>query len=129
MYGNGNYDNGNGDNPYNIFDKMGRPKNIAWSIASCVSAGLSIFLSIFGWAGIVAGICAIVFSILSRKALGYFNGWSIIGLLIGIVGTVFSTAMVIIAFTNPELLKELLGFVNVPGAGGEALPPSTTDKT
>ena len=127
MYGNRNYDNGNGENPYNIFDKMGRPKNIGWSIASCVAAGLSIFLSIFGWAGIACGVCAVIFSVLSRRALGYFNGWSIIGLLLGIVGTVFSTAMVFIAFTNPELLKELLGFVNVPGAGTDVTPPSTTD--
>ncbi len=127
MFGNRDYDNGNGDNPYNIFDKMGRPKNIGWSVASCASAGISIFLSIFGWAGIVCGIMAIVFAILSRRALGYFNGWSVAGLLIGIVGTVFSTAMIIIAFTNPEMLKELLGFVNVPGAGGDVTPPSTTD--
>lgn len=128
MYGNRDYDNGNGENPYNIFDRMGRPKNIGWSVASSVSAGLSVFLSVFGWAGIVCGICAIVFAILSRRALGYFNGWSIVGLLVGIVGLVFSTSMVIIAFTNPELLKEILGFVSVPGTGSET-PPSTTDRT
>ncbi len=129
MYGNNNYDNGNGDNPYTIFDRMGRPKNIGWSVASAVCAGLSIFLSIFGWAGAICGICAIVFSILSRRSLGYFNGWSIVGLLVGIVGFVFSTSLIVMAFTNPEMLKELLGFVNVPGAGTDITPPSTTDKT
>lgn len=108
--------NGSWENPYNIFDERGRPKSILWSVVSAVCGILSIFLSVFGWVGLIFGIAAIVFFVLARRTLGYINGWAIAGLLTGIFGTVFSLALIIIAFVNPALLTELFGFVSVPGA-------------
>lgn len=103
------------NNPYNVFDKNGRRKNKGWSVASVACSVLSFFLCIFGWAGLVFGICGITLAIVSRIKLGYFNMWSIMGILIGIFGIVFSTSMIVISFTNPELIKEIFGFTSVPG--------------
>ena len=123
--------NGNND-PYNIFDNRGKPKNIGWSVASVISAVLSFFLSIFGWAGLIFGVLSIVFAIAARVKLGYFNGWAIAGILIGIFGTVFSSSMIFISYTSPELLKEIFGFVSVPGTQTPTTnlttPPSTVDQ-
>ena len=124
--------NGQNDsnNPYNIFDNRGKPKNIGWSVASVICALLSFSLSIFGWAGLVFGILSIASAVAARVKLGYFNGWAIAGLLIGIFGTVFSSSMIFIAYTNPELIKEVFGFVSVPGSDipPETTPPNTTNK-
>ncbi len=117
-----NGQNGNHD-PYNIFDNRGKPKNIGWSVASVICAVLSFSLSLFGWAGLVFGVMSIACAIAARIKLGYFNGWSIAGILIGIFGTVFSASMIFIAYTNPELIKEIFGFVSVPGSD---IPPETT---
>ena len=119
----------NNNDPYNIFDKRGRRKNIGWSVASAVCAVFSVFLSIFGWAGIVLGVTGVILAIVSRVKLGYFNTWSIAGILIGIFGTVFSVSMVFISYTNPELIKEIFGFTGVPGTNS-TVPntPNTTNK-
>lgn len=116
--------NGNND-PYNIFDSRGKPKNIGWSVASVISAVLSFTLSIFGWAGLVLGISSIAFAIAARIKLGYFNGWAIAGILIGIFGTVFSASMIFISYTNPDLIKEIFGFVSVPGTENPPTTPPT----
>lgn len=115
------------NDPFNIFDNRGRPKNIKWSVASAVCGFLSIALATFGWAGLVFGIAAVVFSIVARKSLGYFNGWSIAGLLTGIFGTVFSVALIVIAYTNPALIVEIFGFSGVPGTPDVPELPSDTN--
>lgn len=112
------------ENPYNIFDNRGRPKNILWSVVSAVCGMLSITLSIFGWVGLIFGVAAIIFFVMARRSLGYINGWAIAGLLTGIFGTVFSTALIIISFVNPALLTELFGFISVPGATDGTTPTS-----
>ena len=123
---------GGNNDPYNIFDNKGKPKNIGWSVASVISAVLSFFLSIFGWAGLILGVSAIAFAIAARVKLGYFNGWAVAGILIGIFGAVFSSSMIFISMTNPELLKEIFGFVSVPGTEtpttNPPIPPSTVDQ-
>ena len=110
---------GNND-PYNIFDKRGRRKNKGWSIASVTCSVFSFLMCIFGWAGLVFGICGIALAVVSRIKLGYFNTWTIAGILIGIFGIVFSSSVIFISFTNPELIKEIFGFTSVPGT-----PPTT----
>ena len=116
------------NNPYNIFDKKGRRKNKGWSIASTICSVLSFFLCIFGWAGLVFGISGIILAGVSRVKLGYFNTWTIAGILIGIFGIVFSSSMIFISYTNPELIKEIFGFTSVPGTN--TLPNTdTTHKT
>ena len=104
------------NNPYNIFDNRGRPKNIIWSVISLISGILSITLSMLGWAGLILGVFAIASSVVARKKLGYFNGFAVAGLITGIFGTVSSIAIIIISMTNPALLEEVLG--NMGNTGG-----------
>ena len=118
---------GNND-PYNVFDKRGRRKNKGWSIASVALSALSFFTFIFGWSGLVFGLAGIILAIVSRVKLGYFNTWSIAGILVGIFGIVFSSSMIFISYTNPELIKEIFGFTSVPGTTPD-IPGNTTDYT
>ena len=128
---NGFHNEFDANNPYNIFDNRGRPKNIIWSVLSLGAGVLSISLSMLGWAGLIFGICAIIFSAVARKTLGYFNGFAIAGLITGIFGTVSSIAIIIIAFTNPELLEEIFGLVGGTGSGtqGSSSTPSDTNNS
>ena len=112
---------GGNNDPYNIFDKRGRRKNKGWSVAAAACSILSFFMCILGWAGLILGFCGIAFAIVSRVKLGYFNSWSIAGILIGIFGMVFSGYIIFFSITNPELIKEIFGFTAVPG-----IDPTTT---
>ena len=105
------------NNPYNIFDNRGRPKNIIWSVVSLVAGVLSISLSVFGWAGLILATLAIVASIVARRTLGYFNGFAVAGLITGIFGAVCSITVIILALVDPMLLEGLLGLVGTTGGG------------
>ena len=63
-----------------------------FSIISLVLSVLSVLLFIFPWVAIVFGIAGVVFSLLSRYNLGYFDGFSLAGLIVGIFGIVFGIA-------------------------------------
>lgn len=96
-----NYDGENGEQDYafQTLNKYGRPKTLGWSVASLVLGAVSLFTCFFGFASIVFGVLAIAFALWARKTLGYFDGKAIIGLLLGIFGTVFGVAMVIFVYT------------------------------
>lgn len=128
MYGNNDDRNENQSNfsedfAYTIFDSRGRPKNKAFSIASMVCGVLSISFSFFGWAALVLGICAIIFSIISRKNMGYFNGFAIAGLITGIIGTVFGFSLIIVSFVNPAFFEEFI--MSVPDGYYDSIPDTT----
>ena len=74
---------------------FGRPKKMGWSVVSLVTGILSVICCCLSIAPIVFGVVAIVSSILSRKTLGYFDGMSIAGLVLGIFGVVFGVAVII----------------------------------
>lgn len=82
----------------------------AWSVASLVVSIVSLLCCCLGWPGIVLGALAIVFSVLSRRNIGYFDGLSIAGLIVGIFGVVFSGSMLIFSYVveNSEFYEELL---------------------
>ena len=87
---------------YTKLTKKGKPKTLLWSLLSLILAILSVAFSIFGWAGVILGVCAIIFSIIGRKGLGFFNGFTIAGLLTGIFGIVFGVAMIILPLIFPD---------------------------
>lgn len=82
------------DRYYEIFDKT-KHKTRGFSVAAMTLGIISVLCCCFGWAGLVLGIAAIVFSVVSRVTLGYFDGMCIAGLILGIFGVVFGTSMVI----------------------------------
>lgn len=88
----------------------GRKATRAWSVAALVLSILSLLCCCFNWLGLGLGILAIVFSVVSRKSLGYFDGMAVAALVVGIIGTVFGLSLVIMTpiIENSEFYKQLL---------------------
>ena len=86
----------------------GKKKSRVWSVVSLICSIISLLCCCFPVMGIVLGILAIIFAVVSRSSIGYFDGLAIAGLIVGIFGLVFSVAIFVIVnspwFT--ELLKE-----------------------
>lgn len=74
----------------------GKKNTRLWSIISFVLAILSVPFCAVPIVGIIMGLGAIAFSLYSKKCLGYFDGLSLAGLMIGIFGAVFSVAALIL---------------------------------
>lgn len=109
--------NGNGynQNPFENGDDYlfrtvnpnGRRKTYGWSVASLVCGIISVVCCCIGYGAVVLGILAVVFSILSRKNLGYFDGMAIAGLVLGIVGFILGVAILLSTyFIDEEFLEE-----------------------
>ena len=81
-----------------------KPKTLGWSVASMVVGILSVVCCCFGYTGVIFGIGAIILSIVARKTLGYFEGMSIAGLVLGIFGLVFGAAIVWNTIFNSEFI-------------------------
>ena len=103
--------------------KNGRPKTMGWSVASLILGIVSVVCCCFGWASLVLGALAIVFSLVSRKSLGYFDGMCIAGLVLGIFGIVFGVATLLGAqllpedFFNNGFFEEYYGDTSSPNNG------------
>ncbi len=94
------------DNGYNPFEEhgedylfqtvtgRGRRKTYSWSLVSLICGIISV-ICCSGYVGIVLGALAIVFAIVSRKNLGYFDSMAIAGLVLGIIGFVLGIAILI----------------------------------
>lgn len=102
---------------FQMVTKNGKPKTKGWAVASMVLGILSVVCCCFGWSGIMMGAGAIILAIVSRRNLGYFDGMTIAGLILGIFGFVFGATILIYTLTLPpefweEYFKEL---ENLPG--------------
>lgn len=82
------------DRYYEIFEKT-KHKTRGFSVAAMTLGIISVLCCCFGWVSLVLGIAAIVFSVISRVTLGYFDGMCIAGLILGIFGVVFGSSMLI----------------------------------
>lgn len=80
---------------YEVFDKD-KPKYILWSLISAILGGISVICAFFGWGGLIVGIAAVAFAIVSRVNLKYFDKITIAGLILGIFGMVFGMSVIII---------------------------------
>ena len=99
---NGYGTDGSEEYAFQTLDRRGRPKKLGWSLASLICGIVGAVTASFGFSGIILGVCAVVFAVVSRRILGYFDGRSIAGLIFGIFGTIFGTAMLIYAATLDE---------------------------
>lgn len=88
----------------------GKRKSRAWSVASVVVSVVSLICCCAHWVGAVLGALAIIFAIISRKNIGYFDGLAIAGLIIGIFGVVFGISGYIFLYTieTSEYFEEFL---------------------
>ena len=87
---------------FQTLNRRGRPKTLGWSLASLIMGIVAAATSVFGWSSLILGIAAIAFAIVSRKVLGYFDGKSMAGLILGIFGGVFGAVMIAYTFTIGE---------------------------
>lgn len=109
----------------NVVEDLSRPRTMAYSILSLVIGAASLAISGFGgWFGLALAILAIVFSVISRRHLGYFDGKSIAGLVLGICGAVSSIATIVLIYLLESgaldaYLEALFeGLEQSPGNGG-----------
>ena len=100
------------DLTFAIVNEKGKPKTLLWSIIALVLGILSLILSPLGWAGLIVGISAIVFSAVARIKMGFFNGFIIAALLCSIFGVIFAAASVIIVSIDPEFFNRILDGLN-----------------
>ncbi len=103
---------GEADRAFAIVNEKGKPKSLIWSIISLTLGILSIVLSALGWAGLIVGVAAIVFAVIARVKMGFFNGFIIAALLCSIFGVIFSLASVIIVLIDPEFFNRILNGIN-----------------
>ena len=68
-----------------------RSRSLIWAVISFAAGILSLALCPFYYAGFVFAGTAAVTSLVSRHNLGFFEKYSIMGLVLGIIGFVFST--------------------------------------
>ncbi len=97
---------------FQMVTRNGKPKTKGWAVASMVIGIISVVCCCFGWSGIFLGAGAIILAIVSRRNLGYFDGMTIAGLILGIFGFIFGMTIVIYTLTLPpefwdEYFKEL----------------------
>lgn len=83
----------------NVVEDLSRPRTMAYSILSLVIGAASLAISGYGgWFGLGLAVLSIVFSVVSRRHLGYFDGKSIAGLVLGICGAVSSIATIVLIY-------------------------------
>ena len=70
------------------------------SISSLVLGILSVFLFGIWWLGILLALISLGLTIFSRVKMGYFNKFSVIGLITSIVGTVFGVCSAVITISG-----------------------------
>lgn len=112
-----------------VVDSLSKPRTMLYSVLSIV-CGLASFLLCFfgGWFSLGIGALAIAFSIISRRHLGYFDGKSIIGLILGICGAVFGIAFIVLGYliesgALADMFKDMITDIEPPAQD----PPSNND--
>ena len=91
------------------YDLPASPKerSMGWSLLSLALSVLSVALCAFWYVSFPLAIGAVIFSVISRKKLGYFDKMSVFGLIVGIVGFVFSAFSLFVSISGV-----LDGFIN-----------------
>ena len=106
-----NRENASGGTNNYTYEVLLRPKTRAWSVVAIILGIVSLLCCCIDYIGIAAGVLAIVFAIVSRKTLGYFDKTSIAAIIVGIFGIVLSVALVIVSvvlINSPEYQQMLL---------------------
>ena len=79
----------------NIIEELSTPKTKGYAIASLILGIFSVVCCCVSWLGLIAGAGAIVFSVLSRRHLGYFDTMTVVGMILGIFGVVFGILTIV----------------------------------
>ena len=112
----------NNDQDQFLYEKvmLNKKNSRAWSVASLAVSIVSLLCCCFvDWLGMILSAAAIVFALISRKNIGYFDGFSLAGLIV----------MTYLMRNNDyfkELLEEYEEFLNQNGGG---IDPGTNPGT
>ena len=72
-----------------------KSRSLIWSVVSFSAGVLSLALCMVWYVSLFFAVGSIVFSLVSRKNLGFFEKWGILGLIFGIMGVVFGISFAI----------------------------------
>ena len=112
-----------------VVENLSRPRTMIYSILSLAMGIASIVLSCCsGWFGLAIGVLGIVFSVIARRHLGYFDGMSIAGMVLGICGALFGVAFIVLGYLiNSGMLEEYLSTLPLePAPGSQPIAPGDT---
>ena len=112
-----------------VVENLSKPRTIIYSILSLAMGIASVVLSCCnGWFGLAIGVFGIVFSVISRHHLGYFDGLSIAGMVLGICGALFGIAFIILGFMSDSgaFASFFSQFEVEPTPGGGEVNPGNT---
>ena len=109
-----------------VVENLSQPRSMLYSIVSLACGIVSVVIGCCGgWLGLGIGALALVFSIVARRHLGYFDGKAIAGLVLGICGLLFGAATVALGILiNNGVLDAFLDEVirEMEGDLGTSLP-------
>jgi len=88
------------ENEYYELPDEPQKRNRLWSVISIAAAVLSVILCSFYYVSLPLAAVAIVGALISRRMLGYFDGLSLAGLFVGLVGIVFGAFSLIVDVTG-----------------------------
>ncbi len=74
----------------------GKAKTRLWSVIALFFSIVGIAVCFFGWWGLAFSTLGLVFAVVSRKSLGYFDKITLGSIIVSIFAAVFSIAFVII---------------------------------
>ncbi len=92
-----------------VLEDMMHPKTQAYSIVALVAGIASVATCCSGIFSVAAGCVAIIFAIVARKHLGYFDTKALLGLIFGIFGAVLGTVLLlsILSYGFDETFREI----------------------
>ena len=105
-------DSENGENTNYAYQSVMRNKQNSrtFSIVSLILSIISVVCCCSPWVSLLLAVLGIVFSVYSRRNIGYFDGLSIAGLVVGIFGCVFSLVSIfwgLLLSTDSTMTEEL----------------------
>lgn len=80
----------NGSEEYYDLPNAIKSRSLIWAVISLVAGVMSFALCFFHYVGLTLSVCALGTALVSRKNLGFFEKYSIIGIVSGIIGFVCS---------------------------------------
>lgn len=66
-----------------------KSRSLIWSVISFVAGVLSLALCPFYYVSLIFAVGSVVTSMISRRNLGFFEKYAVVGLILGIMGFVF----------------------------------------
>ena len=87
-----------------------KEKSRIFSVISAACAAVSVVFCCTPWSALAFGVIAIVFAIVSRNRIGYFDTLGLVGLVVGIFGTVFGITGFILTYLieNTDIFADIL---------------------